>query len=62
MSGEGGSQVGSGVQSDEVPAWVRDNLVLKYLDNKGLKLEVMYDRQYLEGVRDKPLIVIRRKR
>ena len=46
----------------EVPAWTRDNLVLKLLDDKGLRLEVMYDRKYLNSLASQPLIVIRRKR
>lgn len=45
--------------TSDVPAWVRDNLVLKLLDDKGLRLEVMYDRKYLNGLCNKPLIVIR---
>lgn len=45
----------------EVPAWARDNLVLKLLDDQGLKLEVIYDRKYLDGLCNKPLIVIRGK-
>ena len=48
--------------SDDLPAWVRDNLVLKLLDNKGLKLEVIYDREYLNGKFNMPVIVIRGKR
>ncbi len=46
----------------EVPAWARDNLVLKLLDDKGLRLEVMYDQKFLNGLASKPLIVIRGKR
>lgn len=46
----------------DIPAWVRDNLVLKLLDDRGLNLEVVYDRKYLNGLRDRPLIVIRGKR
>ena len=45
----------------EIPAWARDNLVLKLLDDQGLSLEVMYDRKYLNGLCAKPLIVIRSK-
>ncbi len=45
--------------TSDVPAWVRDNLVLKLLDDKGLRLEVMYDRKYLNGLCNRPLIVIR---
>jgi len=48
--------------SEDLPAWARDNLVLKLLDDKGLKLEVMYDQEYLRGIYDTPLIVIRGKR
>jgi hypothetical protein len=46
----------------EIPAWARDNLVLKLLDDKGMRLEVMYDQKYLNGLENQPLIVIRRKR
>jgi len=46
----------------EVPAWARDNLVLKLLDDKGLRLEVMYDQKFLNGLASQPLIVIRGKR
>lgn len=45
--------------TSDVPAWVRDNLVLKLLDDKGMRLEVMYDRKYLNGLCNKPLIVIK---
>jgi len=45
-----------------IPAWARDNLVLKLLDDKGMRLEVMYDQKYLNGLENQPLIVIRRKR
>jgi hypothetical protein len=41
--------------------WARDNLVLKLLDDQGLSLEIMYDRKYLNGLSNKPLIVIRSK-
>jgi hypothetical protein len=46
----------------ELPAWVRDNLVLSLLDDSGLKLEIMYDQKYLNGLHSKPLIRIRGKR
>lgn len=42
----------------DIPTWARDNLVLKMLDDIGLNLEVVYDKKYLHGVCDKPLIVI----
>lgn len=48
--------------SPDVPAWARDNLVLKLLDDQGLSLEVVYDRKFLNGLNSKPLIVIRAKR
>ena len=48
--------------SPDVPAWARDNLVLKLLDDQGLSLEVVYDRKFLNGLNNKPLIVIRAKR
>lgn len=49
-------------RSKEIPAWVRDNLVLNFLDEKGFRIEVMYDQKYLNGLSNRPLIVIRRKR
>ena len=48
--------------SPDVPAWARDNLVLKLLDDQGLSLEVVYDRKFLNGLNSKPLIVIKAKR
>ena len=49
------------IQSEEIPDWVKDNLVLRLLDLKGLKIEIIYDQKYLEGIVDKPLIIIRGK-
>lgn len=46
----------------DIPAWARDNLVLKLLDDHGLRIRVVYDQRYLNGLCNKPLIVIRRKR
>lgn len=54
-------EVQGGPLISDLPAWVRDNLVLKLLDDQGLSLEVMYDRKYLNGLCTKPLIVIRGK-
>jgi len=48
--------------SSEIPSWVRDNLVLKLLDDQGLAVEVVYDRKYLNGLSSSPLIVVRSKR
>lgn len=48
--------------SPDVPAWARDNLVLKLLDDQGLILEVVYDHKFLNGLNSKPLIVIKAKR
>ena len=62
MSRESQNKVRNQPFSGEVPAWVRDNLVLKLLDDRGLRLEVMYDQKYLNGVASQPLIVIRGKR
>jgi hypothetical protein len=45
----------------EFPPWVRDNLVLKLLDDNGLRVEIVYDRKYLNGLSNKPLVVIKRK-
>ena len=45
----------------EVPAWVRDNLVLKLLDDQGFRVEIIYDRKYLNGLCNKPLVVIKSK-
>jgi hypothetical protein len=46
----------------DIPDWARDNLVLKLLDDHGLRVRVVYDKKYQNGLSDKPLIVIRRKR
>jgi len=46
---------------EEIPPWARDNLVLRLLDDYGLTLEVTYDRKYLNGLVNKPLIVIKGK-
>jgi hypothetical protein len=62
MSRESQNRVRSEASQSEVPAWARDNLVLKLLDDKGLRLDVMYDQKYLNGMANQPLIVIRRKR
>jgi len=45
-----------------VPKWARDNLVLRLLDDHNLKLEIVYDRKYLDGLCSRPLIIIRRKK
>lgn len=47
---------------EEIPEWARDHRVLWMLEERGLKLEIVYDRKYLKGLCDKPLIVIRRRR
>jgi hypothetical protein len=62
MSWESQNRVGNEPFSGEVPAWARDNLVLKLLDDKGFRLEVMYDQKFLNGLANQPLIVIRGKR
>jgi hypothetical protein len=48
--------------SPDVPAWARDNLVLKLLDDQGFSLEVVYDKKFLNGLNNKPLIIIKAKR
>ena len=48
--------------SPDIPAWASDNLVRKLLDDQGLRLEVIYDRKFLNGLNSKPLIVIKAKR
>jgi hypothetical protein len=55
------NEVRSETFTHEVPAWVRDNLVLKLLDDKGFRVEIMYDRKYLNGLCNKPLVVIKSK-
>lgn len=55
------NEAGSQSPATEIPAWTRDNLVLKLLDENGLKLEIMYDQKYLNGLHAKPLILIRGK-
>ena len=62
MSRESQNKVRNQPFSGEVPTWARDNLVLKLLDDKGFRLEVMYDRKFLNGLANQPLIVIRGKR
>lgn len=62
MSRETQNKVRNQPFSGEVPAWVRDNLVLKLLDDRGLRLEIMYDQKFLNGLANQPLIVIRGKR
>jgi hypothetical protein len=61
VSGMSKNEAGSQSPATEIPAWVRDNLVLRLLDDNGLKLEIMYDQKYLNGLHTKPLILIRRK-
>ena len=56
------NEAGSQSPATEIPAWARDNLVLRLLDDNGLKLEIMYDQKYLNGLHVKPLILIRGKR
>ena len=55
------NRVGSQSPETGMPAWVRDNLVLRLLDDNGLKLEIMYDQKYLNGLHTMPLILIRGK-
>jgi len=55
-------KAGNELFTQEIPLWVRDNLVLKLLDDYGLRLEIRYDYKYLNGYCDKPLIVIRGKK
>jgi hypothetical protein len=56
------NETGNQSTATEIPAWTRDNLVLKLLDDNGLKLEIMYDQKYLNGLCIRPLILIRGKR
>jgi hypothetical protein len=56
------NEVGNESPTNETPSWVRDNLVLKLLDDNGLKVEIMYDQKYLNGLHSKPLILIRGKK
>ena len=62
VSGMSRNEAGNQSHATEIPAWTRDNLVLKLLDDNGLKLEIMYDQKYLNGLHTKPLILIRGKR
>lgn len=50
-----------GVRWDNLPAWVRDNEVLRHLYENGIKVEIVYDRKYLTGRADTPLVVCRGK-
>ena len=36
-------------------------MVLRFLDDQGLRLETIYDTKYLNGLCNRPLIVIRGK-
>ncbi len=56
------NEAGNQSHATEIPAWTRDALVLKLLDDNGLKLEIMYDQKYLNGLHTKPLILIRGNR
>jgi peptidoglycan/xylan/chitin deacetylase (PgdA/CDA1 family) len=58
VSGESQREVRHPPRFWDAPAWARDNLVLRLLDNHGLRLEVLYDAKYLDGRASKPLIVI----
>jgi hypothetical protein len=53
--------VQDGAGRDEIPPWARDNLVLKLLDDMGLRVEIVYDRKYLNGLSNKPLLVVKGK-
>ena len=53
------NEAGSQSPATEIPAWARDNLVLRLLDDNGLKLEIMYDQKYLNSLHAMPLILIR---
>ena len=55
------NEAGNQSHATEIPAWTRDALVLKLLDDNGLKFEIMYDQKYLNGLHTKPLILIRAK-
>ncbi len=59
MSRRNQNEVRSETYKKEVPAWVRDNLVLKLLADHGLRVEIIYDRKYLNGLCNKPLVVIK---
>ena len=61
VSGMSRNEAGNQSPATEIPAWVRDNLVLRLLDDNGLKLEIIYDQKYLNGLHTKPLILIRGK-
>ena len=58
---EGQGEVRKESKFKDIPAWARDNLVLKLLDDYGFRIRVVHDQRYLNGLCDKPLIVIRRK-
>lgn len=50
------------INPENLPGWVRDDLVLKMFDNCGLRVEVLYDKKYRKGLSDKPIIIIRNKK
>ena len=56
------NEAGNQSHATEIPAWTRDALVLKLLDDNGLKFEIMYDQKYLNGLHTNPLILIRGNR
>lgn len=58
---EGQRKVQNRTKFRDIPAWARDDLVLRFLDSHGLRIRVVCDQRYMNGLSDKPLIVIRRK-
>lgn len=46
---------------DNLPEWVRDNDVLRFLDENGIRVEIFHDRKYLTGRADSPVVVFRGK-
>lgn len=60
--GVGRKEVQREARFRDIPAWARDNLVLKFLDDNGFRLRVVCDEKYLSGLCERPLIVIRSRR
>ena len=49
------------VKWDNLPEWVRDNEVLRFLDENGIRVEIIHDRKYMSGQADRPIIACRGK-
>jgi hypothetical protein len=48
------------ITNDKLPPWSIDPNVKNFLRSVELELEIVADEKYLNGVEDKPLIIVRR--